>query len=360
MSDKMTSKERIDRSLRHKYTEEAGLFEHFWDETVTKYVGEKHIRENENLSEHFGLDMDLCWCLNTVLDCDFRSELIAEDEETRTVRDGNYAIMRTMKHTTSTPEHIGFSVTCYDDWKKVRDKMVFKDKRIRFDAYRKAREEAKKAERFFCLSGKNVFECLHSVAGHENLLIGMALEPDWVAEMANDFADLILAMMKRLFEQEGLPDGVWFYEDLGFKERPFMSPAMYSEMISPAHKKINDYLKSLDLPIVMHSCGYVAPLIPHFIEEGIDCLQAMEVKAGMDVMRISQKYSDSLALMGGLDIRVLESNDKNLIDKMLSEKLPALIKKGNYVVHSDHSVPPSVEYDTLCYYFERVRHYIGR
>ena len=31
----------------------------------------------------------------------------------------------------------------------------------------------------------------------------------------------------------------------------------------------------------MHSCGYVEPLLPGMIDAGIDCLQVIEVKAGI-------------------------------------------------------------------------------
>ena len=44
-----------------------------------------------------------------------------------------------------------------------------------------------------------------------------------------------------LFAEEGLPDGMFFYEDMGFKNRPFMSPAMYEEIMQPGHKRLFDY-----------------------------------------------------------------------------------------------------------------------
>ena len=37
--------------------------------------------------------------------------------------------------------------------------------------------------------------------------------------------------LETLFAEEGLPDAMWFDEDMGFKECPFMSPAMYGEIV---------------------------------------------------------------------------------------------------------------------------------
>ena len=87
------------------------------------------------------------------------------------------------------------------------------------------------------------FELMHPVCGHEYMLMGMALDPDWVKDMVNTYAQLTVDLQEILFAEEGKPDGIWFYEDMGFKERPFMSPAMYSEIIQPGHKTI-DYAQA--------------------------------------------------------------------------------------------------------------------
>ena len=46
------------------------------------------------------------------------------------------------------------------------------------------------------------------------------------------------------------------------------------------------------------------------IEAGIDCLQVIEIKAGMDLLLIHKLYGDKIALMGGIDVRVLYTNDR--------------------------------------------------
>ena len=75
-------------------------------------------------------------------------------------------------------------------------------------------------------------------------------------------------LMEILFAQEGKPDGIWFYEDMGFKQRPFMSPDMYREIVMPGHRKPMDYCHSLGLKVIMHSCGFIEPLLPGMVEAG--------------------------------------------------------------------------------------------
>jgi len=129
---------------------------------------------------------------------------------------------------------------------------------------------------------------------------------------------------------------------------------MYKDLIFPSHKRTIDYAHANGMPVIMHSCGFVEPLLPGMIEAGIDCLQVIEVKAGMDLLRIHRNYGDRIALMGGIDIRKLYTNDKKAIDEELESKIP-IVKQGfGYVAHSDHSIPKTVDYETFRYYIKKV------
>jgi uroporphyrinogen decarboxylase len=193
---------------------------------------------------------------------------------------------------------------------------------------------------------------MHPVCGHEHMLVGMALDPDWVRDMVDTYAELTVDLMEILFAEEGQPDGIWFYEDMGFKERPFMSPDMYREIVQPGHKRTIDFCHARGLPVVMHSCGFVEPLLPGMIEAGIDCLQVIEVKAGMDPLRIKRNFGDRLSLCGGMDARNLVANDIDALRKELAAKIPVLKQNYGYILHSDHSIPTDTEYATYRFFVD--------
>ncbi|MBI5725972.1 MAG: hypothetical protein HZA50_18580 [Planctomycetes bacterium] len=355
----LTGKERMLRLLDRRPLDRIPVFEHFWPETVAKWRTEGRLTQDESPEEHFGLDMQLLWPFNLVADLDFEWQHVEETEETKLVRDGNGALLRWWKNKSGTPEHVDFAVKERKDWEDMIRPHLFKKanngRRIKFERYRELKAKAAARNVLFGWSGINVFECMHPVCGHENLLVGMALDPDWVTDMCNVYSDLIISLMEELFAREGKPDVIWFYEDLGFKEKPFMSPAMYKALIFPGHKKTFDYAHSLGLKVFVHICGYVEPLIPGLIEAGMDCLQAMEVKAGMDLLRLKKNFGDRIALMGGMDIRALETNDNSKVMAELKAKLPGAMAGGGYCLHTDHSIPPSVEYETYKYFLQAGR-----
>lgn len=350
----MTGKERITRILKHQPVDRIGLYEHFWGDTHAAWVAQGHVKKGESFTDHFDYDMDECWAFNFVADMDFEQQIVSETEDTITFLDGNGAVLKRHKFHDTTPEHVDFNVKEREQWEeKIKPLLTPDRKRINFEAYRNAKKHAAEHNRFFVWSGINAFECIHPVCGHENMLVGMVLDPEWVADMADTYANLTIELQKILFEEEGPPDGVWYYEDMGYKGSPFMSPEMYRKLIKPAHIKTIDYAKSLGLPVIMHSCGFVEPLLPDMVDAGIDCLQVIEIKAGMDLLRIHEQYKGRLALMGGIDVRTLYSNDKAIIDAELESKIP-IVKEGfGYVVHSDHSIPKTVDYETYRYFIDK-------
>jgi len=350
----MTSVERINNILKRRPVDRIGVFEHFWGDTHKKWSSEGHIKAMESMEDHFGFDLQLCWPFNSVAKLDFEPELVEETDETILVRDGNGAVLRRHKLHDTTPEHVDFLVKDRAGWEEHIKPFLKADReRIDFAAYRRLKQEAAAQNRFFAWCGCNVFELMHPVCGHEYMLMGMAVDPDWIKEMVDTYAQLTVDLMEILFAEEGEPDGVWFYEDMGFKGRPFFSCDMYKDIVQPGHCKTIDYAKSKNLPVVMHSCGYVAPLVPGMIEAGIDCLQVIEVKAGMDLLELYRMYGDRLSFMGGIDVRVLYTNDKEQIARELEAKVPVAKGRFGYVLHSDHSIPDQVEYDSYRFFVDR-------
>ncbi|MEA3335541.1 MAG: uroporphyrinogen decarboxylase family protein [Chloroflexota bacterium] len=350
----LTGRERIANIIQHQPVDRIGVFEHFWDDTPGNWREAGHIGANESMEDHFDLDMALFWSFNFVADLDFEPELLSETDTTYVQRDGNGAVLRWHKVNQTTPEHVDYLVRDRQSWETyAKPRLTTDPRRIDFEGYRMARRQAAEADRFFCWSGVNVFELMHPVVGHENLLIGMALDPDWIGDMVAVYSQVTIELQEMLFAQEGYPDGIWYYEDMGFKQHPFFSPHMYRSMIQPGHIRTIDWAHGKGLPVIMHSCGYIAPLLPDMIEAGVDCLQVIEVKAGMDLLELHRAFGQRLSLMGGMDVRVLYTNDEDVIAEELKSKIPVVKEGFGYVLHSDHSIPVDVSYDSYRYFLDR-------
>jgi uroporphyrinogen decarboxylase len=176
----------------------------------------------------------------------------------------------------------------------------------------------------------------------EQLLIAIATEPDWIRDMYETDATLTIEMYK-IMKQGGFQfDGVWLTCDLGYRNGLLFSPYHYDQQLRPTIRRLIDFFHKEGLRVILHSCGNVKELIPYFIEDGLDCLQPLEVKAGMDLIELKKEFGEKLTFMGGIDVRSMAEDDPNIIENEIKSKIETAKQGGGYIYHSDHSVPNNV------------------
>jgi len=362
----LTSKERIAGILKHRRVDRVGLFEVFWKETAREWADQGRIETPESVSDHFGLDVRRTGgeitpmpykALDLVADLDAGEIIVEETATAKLVRDGNGALLRWLKNGSGAPEHVDFFVKDRRGWEeRIRPRLLDErtyERRIRFDRYRDLREKCARESLFMTCGVVGAFDLMSPMCGHEHLLLGMALDEEWVRRMAELYATVCIRLLEILFAREGRPDGLWVWDDLGYTHTPFMSPAMYRAILFPAHTRLFDFAHSMNLPVVLHCDGYVEALLPALIEAGIDCLQPIETKAGMDLLKLKKTYGERIALIGGMDVRALETNERAAVDAELEGKLPAAMAGSGYVLQVDHSVTSRVEYETYRHFVEK-------
>jgi len=73
---------------------------------------------------------------------------------------------------------------------------------------------------------------------------------------------------------------------------------------------------------------------------------------------LAKRFGDRIAFYGNIDVRALIANDREWIDRELTTKIPAVLDHpsgGGYILHTDHSEPPEVDYETMRYFLDRGR-----
>jgi len=73
---------------------------------------------------------------------------------------------------------------------------------------------------------------------------------------------------------------------------------------------------------------------------GLDSLNPLEVKAGMDPVGLKRRYGDRLLLQGGVNALLYE--DEEAMRAEIKRILPIMKENGGYIFSTDHSVPSSV------------------
>jgi uroporphyrinogen decarboxylase len=185
-------------------------------------------------------------------------------------------------------------------------------------------------------------------------------DPDWIHDFNRVYTDLWKECFRILIEEVGRPDGIWVYEDLGYARSLFCSPAVLESVIFPYYAELVELFHGYDLPVILHTCGFTEPALPLIVEAGFDGLNPMEVKAGNDIFRFAEEYGDRLAFSGGLDARILESGDRELIRRGVTDFIRGMKERGaRFVYGSDHSLSTNIDYEDFLYSLEVYREHMA-
>jgi uroporphyrinogen decarboxylase len=345
-SASLTSRERVNRMFERGDHDRVPRHESFWSDTIERWQREGLVGDQQGVLEMLQSDFaGLCWLWPQAFPGEDRT--VEQDETTRVVRDGNGKLVRYWKGRMGTPEHLGFECDSREKWENVF-KPALLDTGLQCDpsgvarSYRRARRDGK-----WChLTGVESFEETRSLMGDEITLMAMAEHPEWVADVSCTFTNVLLRNLDAMMATGIEPDGLWIYGDMAFKTATMCSPAMYEELIWPDHKRLADWAHVHNMKFIYHTDGDVNGVMDLYVKAGFDCVQPLEVKAGMDVRKLIPRYHADLAFFGNIDVMLMATNDLALIEQEIEGKLAIGKEYRCYAYHSDHSVPPSVSWET--------------
>ncbi len=334
----MTTHERMSRMYEHREADRVPFFDFPWETTIERWHAEG-LPQGVSFEDYFGLDHVFTIIVDN-----------SPQYEKRTVEEtGDYIIsttewgvtMKNWKHASSTPEFLDFTITDPDTWRAAKARMVPGSDRIPWELlkkeYRTRRERGDWIEALIWFG----FDVTHSWAvGTQRLLVALIEQPEWCMDMFSHFLEVNLKLLEMVREQGYNFDSITWYDDLGYKGNQFISVEMYRELLKPFHRRAVEWAKARGLKSRLHSCGDVRPLVPEFIELGIDALNPLEVKAGMDPVKIKQEYGSQLVLHGGVNAVLWDKPDQ--IEEEIRRVLPRLKEGGGYIFASDHSIPDTV------------------
>ncbi len=185
------------------------------------------------------------------------------------------------------------------------------------------------------------FDVIHSwMIGTERMLMAMAENPEWVKDMIGHLLDVHLQLLDLIWDEGYTFDSVRWPDDMGYKQHTFFSLAMYREIVLPFQQKAIDWAHAKGIRAHLHSCGDIHTFVPDLVAAGLDALNPLEVKAGMDPVALKRQFGDRLVLHGGVNAVLWDKPAE--IRAEMERVVPILKENGGYIFSSDHSVPSSV------------------
>jgi hypothetical protein len=199
------------------------------------------------------------------------------------------------------------------------------------------------------------YEYLWRIIGSENALLWMVSAPDLFTAFVDRIGDFLAALAQAEIEAgKGQLSGMYIWGDVAYRRGMLFGAARWREMFKPHVKRLIALCHSYHLPAIYHGCGNAREVFDDMVEMGLDAYNPLEAKSGLDVVELKKIYSNRLAFVGNIDVRVLATNDRAAIKREVLYKLRAA-RGGGYVAQSDHSIPGDVAPSSYEYVVELLR-----
>ena len=101
------------------------------------------------------------------------------------------------------------------------------------------------------------------------------------------------------------------------------------------------------------------PLIPDFIEMGLDILNPIQVSArDMNSARLKEEFGDQISFWGAIDTQhVLPYGSPEEVEAEVKQRIKDLAPGGGYVLCAVHDIQPDVKPENIVSMYESARKY---
>ncbi len=208
------------------------------------------------------------------------------------------------------------------------------------------------------VGGLSFFEEPWARTGFEKMMLGMAADEPWARKL----------FLKHAADQIGIAEQVartgadvlYSSSDVATQLAPLLSPAMWRDWLFPMMRDAFAAAKRIkpELLVFYHSCGNVEPLIPGFIEAGVDILNPLQPEA-MDIFAIKQRLGDHLAFWGGIGTqKLLPHGTPQEVRETVRRTIERMSANGGgYLCSPAHMIRPEVPWANVMAFVETVKEF---
>jgi len=202
----------------------------------------------------------------------------------------------------------------------------------------------------------------HEVAwliGQETFFIWMHTKPEVVAAIIDCYVSFEVEVTQRFLDAcGGELEIAYFGNDFGTQRGLFISLAHWHRFMRQPLKRFYDISHDYGCKVMQHSCGSVRDIIPWLVEDGVDILDPVQVRArGMDLAGLVRDLGNRLSFHGGVDTqRTLPFGSREDVRAQVRSYLDLTCESGGYILTGSQDLIADIPDDNiLAMYDENLR-----
>ncbi len=182
--------------------------------------------------------------------------------------------------------------------------------------------------------------------GFERICYAIYEDPDLITEVLKLSNDYFKEAARRSVEAGCV--GMWVSEDLGDSNSCFFAIDQFREIFLPYIADLAEYIDSLKVPVLLHSCGNINAYLDDLAQTKICSVHPLQRTAHMDLRTIKEKYGHRFCIIGNIDsTRTLPFGTPSDVAAEVKEAIEIAAPGGGYVLASDHSLHDGIPIENI-------------
>ncbi|MBU0717450.1 MAG: hypothetical protein KJ749_04305 [Planctomycetes bacterium] len=351
----MTARERFNRQMHYQAFDRCFNMEFgYWNENFREWdiFVKNGIRNNGEADLFFNFDRIAAFGGCVWMHPGFESRVVEETATSRILINGDGLLAEVPKDGHDTiPHYIKASIVTPDDWERCKEQRFRRDdpaRKVDVQALKKAHPPTRDYP--LGLSCGSMIGRIRDMLTFEGVAYAIYDYPEMLEDMVETACVLVEDLLDQVLGQIDF-DYACGWEDICFKNGPIVSLDFFTQVVVPRYKRIGKKLHAHGIDLWYTDCdGDVRPLLPGFLESGINCLFPYEVNSCAHPVALLEQYGKDLRLMGGVDKMELAKGPDAI--KAYLESLVPGVERGGYIPFCDHRCPPNVKPEYYLYYLD--------
>ncbi len=352
--------ERVMRALNFKKPDRVPHYDDYLDKFIEKWKMENRLGKEDNIDDYY--DVDILMSIPADEGWPGKAGVLKREGSYVIYRDGWGMVQRQPVDAYGELRHGYFGqeleVVCQK--KADPDRLEFEPPDADY-RYKWTSHYVKKCGHRYAIFGKvgGPYSRTSRLRGTEQFMMDIAEDPQYVRALVEKVTHQLTKIgLEQLKRDYPALTGIWIFDDIAGNEGLLMSPRSYEKIFYPGLIKMVKAFKEAGAEkVIMHSDGNIESVLDMFIKAGIDAINPVEPKAGMDIVKLKKKYAKKLSFIGGIcNTRVLPQGNKEKIAKQVRSVIE-LGKEGGVIIaaHSIGSDIPIKNYDWAIEVYRKYR-----
>lgn len=186
-------------------------------------------------------------------------------------------------------------------------------------------------------------------------------DPEGVKTEAEQEINTALERAQRL-RDHGRIDGFALCSDYCLNTGPFLSPAQFSEFVTPYLAKLIAGYRDMGFYTIKHTDGNIMPIIDQLIECRPHALHSLDPQAGIDIAKIKKLYGKKVCLIGNVNCGLMDTGTDEEVCASTRYALTHGMPGGGYIFSTSNCIYTGMKlarYETMLEVWRQTGNYPG-